>query len=259
MSLVLADQVIVVTGGAGRIGRAFCSAIAQAGGKAIVADRAGEKAAQVAAELCNQHGTQAAAALVFDITSASEIDVAVERLHERYGRIDAVVNNAYPKNSGYGAKVEDVTYANFTDNVARHTGGYFITAQRFAAYFSRQGRGNIVFMSSIYGVVAPRFEIYADTPLTMPVEYAVIKAALLHLTRYLAQYYKQAGIRVNALSPGGVLAEQPAEFVQRYSAHAAGKRMLEAVDLASPLIFLLSPASAHITGQNLLVDDGWTL
>jgi len=259
VSLVLAGQVIVVTGGAGRIGQVFCAAIAQAGGTAIVADTAADNAARLATELCGQYGPQAAMALAFDITAAGEIDAAIDRLHERYGRIDAVVNNAYPRNPGYGAKVEDVSYANFADNVARHTGGYFITAQRFAAYFSRQGRGSIVFMASVYGVVAPRFEIYAATPMTMPVEYSVIKAGLIHLTRYLAQYYKQAGIRVNALSPGGVFAEQPAEFVHRYSAHAAGKRMLEATDLTGALLFLLSPAAAHMTGQNLVVDDGWTL
>jgi NAD(P)-dependent dehydrogenase (short-subunit alcohol dehydrogenase family) len=259
MNAGLSGHVIVVTGGAGRIGQAFCSAIAQAGGTAIVADTAEDKAVRLAAELCNQYGPQAAAALVFDITSAGEIDAAISRLHELYGRIDAVINNAYPRNSGYGAKVEDVTYANFADNVARHAGGYFITAQRFAAYFSKQGRGNIIFMASIYGVVAPRFDIYAATPMTMPVEYAVIKAGLIHLTRYLAQYYKQSGIRVNALSPGGVFADQPAEFVHRYTTYAAGERMLKASDLTGALIFLLSPAAAHITGQNLLVDDGWTL
>lgn len=259
MSGILASQVVVVTGGAGRIGRAFCSAIAREGGTAVIADTDSAAASQLAAELCTLHGATAATAAGFDITRAEQIDDAIAGLHNRFGRIDAVVNNAYPRNPRYGAKVEDVTYADFADNVSRHVGGYFTTAQRFAAYFSRQGHGNIIFMGSIYGVVAPRFEVYADTPMTMPVEYAVIKAGLLHLTRYLAQYYKNQGIRVNALSPGGVFAEQAPEFVRRYSAHAAGGRMLTAEDLTGTLLYLLAPASAHVNGQNIVVDDGWTL
>lgn len=259
MSNPLAGHVVVVTGGAGRIGRAFCSAIARAGGTAIVADTDTAAAEKLAADLQAAHGPAAAAAAGFDITRAEEIDQAITDLHARFGRIDSVVNNAYPRNARYGAKVENVTYADFAENVAMHTGGYFITAQRFAGYFTRQGHGNIIMMGSIYGVVAPRFEVYAGTPMTMPVEYSIIKAGLLHLTRYLAQYYKAHDIRVNALSPGGVFADQPAEFVRRYSANAAGGRMLDAEDLSGSLIYLLSDASAHVTGQNLLVDDGWTL
>lgn len=259
MSDHLAGQVVVVTGGAGRIGRAFCAAIAQAGGTAVITDIERAAGDKLATELCAQHGATAAVALPFDITQAGSIDATITELHRRFGRIDAVVNNAYPRNATYGSKVEDVTYASFSENISLHLGGYFVTAQRFAAYFTRQGRGNIVFMGSIYGVVAPRFDIYDGTPMTMPVEYAVIKAGLLHLTRYLAQYYKARGLRVNALSPGGVQAGQPENFVHRYSAHAAGGRMLDATDLTGALLFLLSPAAAHITGQNLVIDDGWTL
>lgn len=259
MSDSLKNQIVVVTGGAGRIGRAFCAAIAREGGTAVVADTDEAAARNLAEALCKQYGPTAATAVVFDITRADQIDMVIGVIHDRFGRIDAVVNNAYPRNARYGTRVEDVTYADFADNVSRHVGGYLITAQRFAAYFSRQGRGNIIFMGSIYGVMAPRFEIYAGTPMTMPVEYSVIKAGLIHLTRYLAQYYKDQGIRVNALSPGGVFADQPTDFVKRYSAYAAGGKMLEVEDLTGSLVFLLSAASAHLNGQNLIVDDGWTL
>lgn len=259
MSNNLSGQVIVVTGGAGRLGRTFCRGIAEHGGTAVVADTATDAAEKLAAELREEHGHESAVAQSFDIGRADEIDRAIDELHQRFGRVDAVVNNAYPRNSRYGAKVEDVTYTDFCENLSLHAGGYFITAQRFAAYFGPQGRGNIIFLASIYGIVAPRFEIYAGTPMTMPVEYAVIKAGLLHLTRYLAQYYKPHGIRVNALSPGGVFADQSVEFVRKYSEHSAGGKMLAAADLTGALLYLLSPASARVTGQNLIVDDGWTL
>lgn len=259
MSSTLPGRVVVVTGGAGRIGRAFCTAIAREGGTAVIADTDEAAARRLATELTGAFGATAADVATFDITRAEQIDAAIAAIDARHGRIDAVVNNAYPRNDRYGARVETVTYEDFSDNVSRHVGGYFLTAQRFAAYFSPRGRGNVIFMGSIYGVVAPRFDVYAGTPMTMPVEYSVIKAGLLHLTRYLAQYYKDRGIRVNALSPGGVFADQPADFVRRYSAHAAGGRMLDAADLAGSLVYLLSDASAHVTGQNLIVDDGWTL
>ena len=259
MTGVLQSQVIVVTGGAGRLGRAFCTAIARAGGTAIIADTARAAATKLARELCASHGPSAALALPFDITRAKEIDQAITGLHARLGRIDSVVNNAYPRNARYGAKVEQVTYADFAQNVSLHLGGYFLTAQRFAAYFAKQGRGNIINLGSIYGVVAPRFAIYDGTEMTMPVEYAVIKSGVIHLTRYLAQYFKPHGIRVNALSPGGIFADQPKGFVKKYSAHVASRQMLNVQDLTGTLVYLLSSASARVTGQNLVVDDGWTL
>jgi NAD(P)-dependent dehydrogenase (short-subunit alcohol dehydrogenase family) len=259
MSDILTGNVVVITGGAGRIGHAFCTAVAKEGGTAVVADAAGDAAEKLASEIRAAHGAEAAIALTVDITRASDIDCAIEEIHRRFGRIDAVVNNAYPRNANYGARFENVTYADFSQNVSLHLGGYFITAQRFASYFLKQRRGNIVFMASIYGVAAPRFEIYSGTSMTMPVEYSVIKAGVLHLTRYLAQYYKPHGIRVNAISPGGVFADQPQEFFNKYVEHSAGARMLEPADLNGALLFLLSSSSSHMTGQNLIVDDGWTL
>ena len=114
-------------------------------------------------------------------------------------------------------------------------------------------------MSSIYGVMAPRFEVYQGTPMTMPVEYAAIKSGLLHLTRYFAQYLKGSNIRVNALSPGGILDRQPEAFLARYRALCADKGMLNPSDLAGSLVFLLSDLSRHVDGQNLIVDDGFSL
>lgn len=259
MNFRLDTNVVVVTGGAGRIGRAFCDAIARQGGTAVVADTAVAAAEDVAEGLRRTHGGRAALALPFDITSSEGIDAAIGELSGRFGRIDALVSNAYPRNPRYGARFEDVTYPDFCENVSLHLGGYFLSAQRFGRYFKTQKRGSIVNMASIYGVVAPRFEIYEGLPMTMPVEYAAIKAGILHLTSYMAQYLKPHGVRVNAISPGGVFADHSDEFVARYGAHTAGGRMLEAGDIAGTLLYLLSPAAAHVTGQNLIVDDGWTL
>lgn len=258
MSTLLAGRRTVVTGGAGLLGRAFCTAIAAHGGQAVVADRDIDAAQRVAESICSSH-PQGAVASALDITSKASIDALIKSVHHEHGRVDAVVNNAYPRNARYGRRLEDVTYEDFCDNLGMHLGGYFLVMQRFAAYFRDQGGGNIVNMSSIYGVMAPRFSVYEGTPMTMPVEYAAIKSGVVHLTRYVAQYLKGTGIRVNALSPGGILDRQPQAFLDAYRSHCAGKGMLSPDDLVGSLVFLLSDLSHHLDGQNLVVDDGFSL
>ncbi len=255
---MLNGKVIVVTGGAGLLGRQFCSAIAGHGGLVVVADRDLAAAGQVADDICARHpGLAVAEAL--DITSKDSVTDLIARLQQRHGHVDAVVNNAYPRNRNYGRRFEDVQYEDFCENVGLHLGGYFLVSQQFALFFQQQGWGNIVNMSSIYGSIAPRFDVYEGTAMTMPVEYAGIKAAVVHLTLYLAQYFKRDGIRANCLSPGGIFDNQAESFVQKYNSKAGKKGMLDAADMVGALVFLLSDASKHMTGQNLIVDDGFSL
>jgi NAD(P)-dependent dehydrogenase (short-subunit alcohol dehydrogenase family) len=254
----LTEKVVVVTGGAGVLGRNFARGIADLGGIPIVADINCNAAGLVADQLnalCK--GTVEAAEL--DITSKQSITALIEDLLRRHGRIDAVINNAYPRNKNYGRKLEDVTYEDFCENVDSHLGGYFLVAQQFCKAFKAQGHGNLINMSSIYGSMAPRFEVYDGTPMTMPVEYAAIKSAVVHLTRYFAQYFKGTGIRVNCLSPGGILANQPADFLKAYNAHCASKGMLAEDDVVGAMLFLLSDESRFMTGQNLFIDDGFSI
>ena len=253
-SNLLKNKVIVVTGGAGAIGQSFVRGVSDRGGIAIVADINLE-----AAELLVQDCTGNAYAAHLDITSKDSVMALISDLMQRYGHVDALVNNAYPRNKNYGKKLEDVTYADFCENVNMHLGGYFLVAQQFCLLFKQQGYGNVINMSSIYGSMAPRFEIYEDTLMTTPVEYAAIKSAIEHLTRYFAKYFKGTGIRVNCLSPGGILAGQPADFLAAYNKHCASKGMLDANDLLGALMFLLSDESSFMTGQNLLIDDGFSL
>lgn len=254
----LQGKVVVVTGGAGLLGKVFCAAIAAAGGTAIVADL-DLAAARTAAEAIASEWPGMAEACALDITDKASILGCINAVRRRHGRIDAVVNNAYPRNANYGKVMEEVAYADFCENVSLHVGGYFLVAQQFAAAFRDQGHGNIVNMSSIYGLIAPRFSVYEGTAMTMPVEYAVIKAGVLHLTRYLAQYLKGSGIRVNAISPGGILDRQPAAFLEKYRQLCASKGMLDKDDIVGTLLFLLSDASAFVNGQNITIDDGFSL
>lgn len=257
-SMLLTDKLIVITGGAGVIGRSFARGIAEMGGIAVAADIDFGAAKHLADEMGQGFSGRIEPALL-DITSKGSICALISDLKQQYGRIDAVVNNAYPRNKNYGRKLEDVTYADFCENVNMHLGGYFLVAQQFCLAFKEQGGGNVVNMSSIYGTMAPRFEIYDGTPMTMPVEYAAIKSAVVQLTRYFSQYFKGTGIRINCLSPGGILTDQPVDFLNAYNRHCASKGMLDAGDLLGSLLFLLSDMSQFINGENIVVDDGWSL
>lgn len=255
---MLDGKVVVVTGGAGLLGARFCNAIAANGGTVVVADRDLAAAERVASSIVAAYLGRAEAELL-DITDKASVTGLIGRLQQRHGKVSAVVNNAYPRNPNYGRRLEDVSYEDFCENVGLHLGGYFLVAQQFAMFFQAQGGGNIVNMSSIYGSIAPRFEVYEGTPMTMPVEYAGIKAAVEHLSVYLAQYFKRSGVRVNCLSPGGIFDNQPASFVEKYNSRAGKKGMLHPEDMVGALVFLLSDASSFMTGQNLIIDDGFSL
>ncbi len=256
---MLRDKVVVITGGAGLLGRSFCRAVLQNGASCLVADLDEERGTRAAADLGGEFGAQRAAYCQVDINDPSSVDALLDTARQRFGRIDALVNNAYPRNGNYGRKFEEVTRADFCDNVSLHLGGYFLVSQKFIARFRAQGHGNIVNMASVYGFLAPRFEIYRGTTMTMPVEYAVIKAGVLQLTKYLARYLAGENIRVNAISPGGVADAQPDSFLAGYRSFCLNKGMLSECDICGALVFLLSDQSRYMNGQNIVVDDGFSL
>lgn len=258
MSKALEGKVVAITGAAGRLGSAFTEAVIEAGGSVVAADLPAADVQDRLTATRARHG-QRVLPVALDITDRDSLDACIAKAVEAFGKVDALVNNAYPRNANWGRRFEDVEYADFVENVGMHAGGYFLASQRFLELFKRQGHGNIVNMSSIYGVAAPRFSIYEGTPMTMAVEYAVIKAGIVHLTKYIANYHRKQGIRCNAISPGGIRDGQPQEFLDRYDEMASSKGMLDPQDVCGALLFLLSDASAYVNGQNLVVDDGWTL
>lgn len=254
----LKGKVVVVTGAAGLLGGELSAAVAAAGGTAVLADVSARTAA-LERELRASFGKKAALAVKMDITSVKSVRAAIDKTVKSCGRINALVNGAYPRNRNYGRKFEDVAYKDFCENVGLHLGGYFLVSQQFAEFFRKRDGGNIVNISSVYGMVAPRFHVYEGTAMTMPVEYAAIKSAVLMLTRYMAAYYKGAGIRFNAISVGGIADGQPAPFMAAYRRCCLNKGMLDRADVSGTLVYLLSDASAMVNGQNIVVDDGFTL
>ena len=256
---MLKDKIVVITGGAGRLGSEFAKTVAENGGYALMADVDEAAGGKTALRLNELFGRQCAEFFKTDISSKECINSLISHLHGKFGRIDALVNSAYPRNKNYGRHFFNVEYSDFCENLSANLGGYFLSSQQFAEYFRSQGYGNIINISSVYGVVAPRFEIYENTPMTMPVEYAAIKSGLLLMTRYMAKYFKGMNIRVNAISPGGILDGQPEAFLESYKNQCTNKGMLDKTDINGTLLYLLSDLSRFVNGQNIIVDDGFSL
>ncbi|WP_419767369.1 oxidoreductase [Arcobacter sp.] len=256
---MLKDKVVVITGGAGLIGKEFVKAIVENGGIAIIADINEEIGLKVKENLSKELNNNTIDFVKLDITSKESLNECIQYLDSKYSKINALVNNAYPRNKNYGRHFFDVEYEDFVQNLGLNLGGYFTSSQQFAQYFKKQGYGNIINISSIYGVVAPKFEVYDNTPMTMPVEYAAIKSGLIHLTKYMAKYFKGMNIKVNALSPGGIFDHQPEVFLSKYKGQCLNKGMLDKSDLKGTLVYLLSDMSKYLNGQNIVVDDGFSL
>ncbi len=256
----LTNKTIIITGAAGLLGSKFTKACAESGANVLLVDideRKGNDLLEILREETKNLN------LVFqkcDITDISQIQDMINTTSREFGNIDALINNAYPRNKNYGRKFEDIDYKDFCENVNMHLGGYFLMTQQVAKAMMKQKYGNIINMASIYGFAAPRFEIYEGTNMTMPSEYAAIKGAIINLTKYFASYLGKYNIRVNSISPGGVFNDQPDSFVKNYSERVVlGKRMATPDDLINILLFLLSDGSKYITGQNMVIDGGFSL
>lgn len=256
---MLKNKVIVITGGAGLIGQEFVRAVVENNGIAIIADINKEIGLKVKKDLSNEFNSHNIDFFKLDITSKKSLIDCIGYLNKKYNRIDALVNNAYPRNKNYGRHFFDVEYEDFSQNLSLNLGGYFLTSQCFAKYFKKQGYGNIINISSIYGVIAPKFEVYEGTLMTVPIEYAAIKSGLIHLTKYMAKYFKDMNIKVNTLSPGGIFDNQSKDFLEKYRKQCIYKGMLDKSDLKGTLVYLLSDMSMYVNGQNIVVDDGFTL
>ena len=266
----LSGRVVVITGGAGLLGREHAAAVAEAGGTPVLADLDGTAAEQAAAELADTLADDASGAAC-DVTSAEQVEALLERVLERHGRVDALVNNAArdPKAGTHGdpgfARVEAFPEELWSGDIAVGLTGAFLCSRTFGAHMARHGGGSIVNVASDLAVVSPDQRLYRleDVPEehqpVKPVSYSVVKTGLLGLTRYLATYWAEASVRVNAISPGGVFADQPDEFVQRLTRLIPMGRMAARDEYRGAIVFLCADASSYMTGQNLVVDGGRTV
>ena len=264
----LSGRVILITGGSGLLGVEHAKAIADAGGTPVIADLRSDAAKDCAASIAREYGVPASA-VELDVTSSTSSQSALQAVLSQHGRLDGLVNNAAhnPKVEGKGlaaSRFENFSLDDWSRDLAVGLTGAFLVSQVFGAHMATHGGGVIVNIASDLGVIAPDQRIYRRPGLAeseqpvKPVTYSVVKGGLVMFTKYLATYWAEQNVRVNALVPGGVYAGQPDDFVERLTNLIPMGRMAKRDEYRAALVFLCSDASSYMTGSNLIVDGGRT-
>lgn len=263
----LTGRVAVITGGAGLLGVKHAEAVAEMGGIPVLADVDAARAKAAAAAITARYGVPATGQKV-DITKTASVKKFRDQLLRRYGRVDILINNAArnPKVEGGGGKawsrLENYPLPQWELDLAVGLTGALICSQILGAEMARAGRGVILNVSSDLGVIAPDQRIYRrpglteDQQMVKPVSYSVVKHGLIGLTKYLATYWAEQGVRANAISPGGVFNEQDKDFVRRLTSLIPLGRMARPDEYKAAVVFLVSDASQYMTGANLVIDGG---
>ncbi len=249
----LEGQVVLLTGGAGLYGRGLAADLAKAGATLIIASR-NLQACQEVADAENAAGGNVTAEQ-YDQGDEASIKALLERIIERFGRIDGLVNNSVARPMGKEKPILEAWEHSVKINVT----GVFLMHHHFGQQMARQGKGSIVNIGSIYGMVGPHLDFYGNAPELYPrPDYYFHKAGMVNLSRYYAGLFGAQGVRVNTLSPGGFFNNQPESFLENYNRETYLNRMGDDQDLGGPVVFLLSEAARYITGVNLPVDGGFT-
>lgn len=265
----LSGRVAMITGGAGLLGVKHAEAIAAAGGTPVLLDIAAEAAEREAASVAEAFGVPAFACAA-DITRPEQLRAALETVLVRSGRVDILVNNAAnnPRAESAGgagwSRLEEFSVDQWHEDLAVGLTGAFLCSQIIGGEMARRGRGVIVNIASDLALIAPDQRIYRNEGLreeqqpVKPVTYSVVKTGLIGLTRYLATYWAHRGVRVNALSPGGIYNGQSDDFVASLTDRIPLGRMAGLDEYQGAIVFLCSDASSYMTGANLVIDGGRT-
>lgn len=265
----LSGRVAILTGGAGMLGRQYTRTLLEAGCKVVVADVSAEQATAAARDAMLEAGSEAVGWGV-DVRKKDAVEHMIAAVMQRFGQLDILINNAAidPKFDSSLAAQQANTFEEYPlelwqQSLDVNLTGAFLCSQAAGKVMVRQKKGVVVNICSTYGLVAPDQRLYqrqgeAEQKLFKPAAYSVTKAGIAHLTRYLAAYWGNAGIRVNTLTPGGVFNSQDNEFVTRYAARTPLGRMAQQNEMNGAMLFLVSDASSYMTGANVVVDGGWT-
>lgn len=247
-------RLAVVTGGLGLIGRAVCAVLAERGARVLALDIDHAEPGDGVKDFART----GIALARFDAGETADLAERVSEIEQAHGAVDAWINCAYPRTDDWNARLEEIDSKSWTRNLDLQLNATCLLCNEVGQRMAARGDGSIVNVASIYGLVGPDFSIYEGTDMTMPAAYAAIKGGLITYTRYLASYWGEHGVRVNAVCPGGVFDDQPEEFVRRYAARTPLRRMATPAEIAGPVAFLVSDAAAYITGAAIPVDGGWT-
>lgn len=254
--MMLEGKKVVVAGAGGLLGAQLVHKLIQQGAEIVAIDRdltsLNEKLIKAGVDI----ESSALQKVILDLSDES----AVVSFFDSAEGITGAVNCSYPRNKNYGKHFYEVAQADFNENISMNLGSSFLFMQQCARYFEKHQTGfSLVNISSVYGVIPPKFGIYDNTKMTMPVEYAAIKSGLIHLSRYVAKYVANSKFRVNLVSPGGIFDHQPEDFLKAYKKETLGKGMLDVSDVLGSIVFLLSSMSDFVNGQNIVVDDGFSM
>lgn len=241
----LKDKIVLVSGGSGLLGREMLKLLRSRGATAINLDIDLE----TNLDEFNVH---------CDITKEEDLSNVYDVIYSNFGKIDGLVNNAYPRTKDWGDDFENTSLDSWRTNVDWQLNSYVFLTQKMLPLFKNNKGGSIINMASIYGVVGNDFSIYEGTKIKTAPAYSAIKGGLINLTRYLASAYGEQNIRFNCVSPGGIFDHQDEKFVRAYESKVPLKRMGNPDDIAPVVSFLISDDSKYITGQNIIVDGGWT-
>lgn len=269
---MITDKVVIITGGAGLIGRRHMEAVLEGGGIPVLLDIFKEPLDKVKEEYLGKYPTATIETYVADITDKACLEQIRDELLTKYGHIDGLINNAAnnPKMEGGSKNMGAIQFHNlpldiWNDDLAVGLTGAFLCAQVFGTVMEKQGSGSVINVSSDYGVISPNQNIYRkegipeEEQIIKPVSYSVVKHGLMGLTKYLATYWGKKGVRVNTLCPASLFNGQDETFVQKISELIPMGRMSRPDEYPATVLYMLSDASSYMTGATVILDGGRTI
>ncbi len=265
-------KVVVITGGAGLIGRRHTEAVLEGGGIPVLLDIFEEPLKKVREQFLKDYPEAVIETFVTDITKKEKLEEIRDLLLERYGHIDGLINNAAnnPKMEGGSENMGAIQFHNFpvsiwNDDMAVGLTGAFLCAQVFGTVMEKQGKGVVINVASDYGIISPDQRIYRkegipeEEQIIKPVSYSVVKHGLIGMTKYLATYWAKKGVRVNTLCPASLENGQDPEFIEKLSNLIPMGRMSKPEEYPATVLYMLSEASSYMIGATVLLDGGRTI
>ena len=256
----LKGRVALITGGAGHIGSAMAEALAELGASIVIMDISSESCCSVCEKITKDYNADVLP-LFADLAEEEQIRLIPQKVKDKFGRLDILVNCAALVGTstlqGWITPFEEQSADTWKQALDVNLTAPFILAQACTSALKKSGNGSVINVASIYGIQGPDMRLYEGTPMGNPAAYAASKGGLLQLTRWLATVLAP-GIRVNAITPGGVSGGQSDVFQKRYIERTPLKRMAIEDDFKGAIAYLASDLSSYVTGQNIIVDGGWT-
>jgi len=249
-------KTILITGANGRIGSVLTKFVLEKGNNVILVDKDFSKVRKILTRFNNKKYLLSK----IDVNNFKKLNLTLNSGILKFNSIDAAIYCAYPTTKKWGkTKFEEKKFLDISENLKLQLAGPIIFSQKILNIFNKQKKGNLILLSSIMGIQPPKFEIYKGTKLNSSIEYGAIKSGIISITKYLAKLYKNRNIKINCISPGGIFDNQPKKFVKQYRQVCNSKGLLTAADLIPAFKYLLDEDNTVTTGQNIIVDDGWSI